>query len=188
MMNDADAILTEFAATPEATLAEWTARYPALARDLARLAENRWAGAPAASETAAARVQAIGLQMLAERRAAQSAPLTSLAAAARTRGWEDETLAAALAIPVGLFWKLQRRLIAPESLPRTLVDRLAVSLGRAADEVTAYLRQPPTLAAGASYRADTAPSLVREGRESFAEALAADPDTTDAMRQAWRIP
>jgi hypothetical protein len=49
-------------------------------------------------------------------------------------------------------------------------------------ELQAYLSQPPALAAGASYRADDAPEVAVE---TFAGALAADPETTGAMRTRW---
>ena len=58
-----------------------------------------------------------------------------------------------------------------------------VSLLRLAAFVSPVFAQPPALAAGASYRADAAPRVAAP--QSFAEALADDPETTDAMRRAW---
>lgn len=190
---------SEQAAPGKANLAEWMRRYPAHARDLARFASEQWAGeatATAAAENApeTARIRDIGLSVVRSCRGVSAPagvkaakPLKSLLAAARERGMEADTVAAALDVPVALFWKLHRRLIAPDSVPRTLVASLAETLNRAADEVAAYLRQPPTLAAGASYRSDDAPRVSSE-REDFADALKSDPETTDAGRTRWLGP
>lgn len=199
-----DEVLIAFAeATPgEANLTDWMSRYPAHARDLARFAAERWSGgeSTAAAEDAAqtARIRDIGLSVVRSCRgvsatastattAATAKPIKSLLVAARERGMEADTVAAALDMPVALFWKLHRRLIAPDSIPRNLVASLAETLNRAADDVAAYLRQPPTLAAGASYRSDDAPR-VSSAREDFADALRSDPETTDAGCARWLEP
>jgi hypothetical protein len=212
-MADADAradeILTAFAAAgPSANLADWTGRYPEHARSLARLAAaQRWNSSVAADRTAGsgggkiaaadARVLAVGRAALAAARAsaaaqipqtqqtavAAAAPLTSLLAAARARGLSADALAAHLDLPVACFWKLHRRLFAPDSLPRTLVAQLAQALDRTMDEVESYLRQPPTLAASASYKADEMPAIGMQ--EDFAASLAQDADLTNTQRARW---
>jgi len=188
---ETDAILIAFADAGEgADLADWTRRHPEHARSLARLAAER--RLPAATEAASAdpsadaRILAVGRAALAAARAqrtAERAPLISLLAAARTRGLDAAGVAHALDLPVACFWKLHRRLFAPDSLPRALVARLAETLDRTQDDIAAYLRRPPTLAAGANYKADAAPALGAQ--EDFAQSLAGDPELTDVQRARW---
>jgi len=189
----ADAVLAAFAQATEAPggakLADWIARHPGHAGDLARLAADRWAGdtMPASAATAA-RMQSIGMAALracrpAPVRAAAAAPMTSLLATVKAAGLTADTLSAKLDLPVALFWKLHRRLIAADSVPRALVADLADTVNRTLDEMAAYLRMPPQLAAGASYRSDDAPEVGAQ--ETFAEALQSEPEATDAQRRRW---
>jgi hypothetical protein len=180
-MNEelSDTILVEFASDPNARVADWAARYPAQAREFAYLATDRAFPAPTADST---RAHSLGLSVLREKRTTYSATFASLKAVAEAKGHTAESLAAALKLPVGLFWKLHRRLVSFESIPQTLIHQLSATLDRGADELARYLRQPPQLAAGASYRSDSAPEALQE---SFASALLNDPDTTDEMRQSW---
>lgn len=183
-----DAILIAFAdAGPSADLADWTRRHPEHARVLVRFAAHRFAAAamPSNDPAAAARVRDIGRSVLAAIRPAPVPPLTSLVLAAKARGLSADALAVVLDLPVGCFWKLHRRLFAPDSLPATLLSALAQALARTESDVAAYLRQPPTLAQGASYKAASAPSVGRQ--EDFARALAQDPDLTDAARARWLV-
>lgn len=176
----ADAILTEFASDTTARVADWAARYPGQSRAFARLAADRAFALP---EGDSLRVRSVGMAVLREKRAAYGAHLTSLKSAIEAKGFTAESAAAALAVPVGLFWKLHRRLIAFESIPVAFVQRLAETLDRTVEELASYLRQPPQLAAGASYKNDGAPEARQE---SFQEALQNDPETTENMRQAHR--
>jgi hypothetical protein len=187
-----DAVLTEFAQTPNANLTEWMNRYPAHARELARFAAEDWAGENAKeSDTTTAtvtRLKEIGLASLRARRTAGTVTVaagtfSSLTAAVAAQGLDAETVAAKLQIPYALFFKLHRRLISPDSVPAAFVRSLADAINRTADEVSAYLRQPPTLAAGASYRADDTPTVGPQ--EDFAIALRSDPESTDAQVARW---
>ena len=181
-MNEelADTILIEFADDTTAHVADWAARYPAQAREFAYLAADRAFSAPHADS---AHAHSIGLSVLREKRVAYSAAaFTSLKSVAEAKGHTADSLAAALKLPLGLFWKLHRRLVSFETIPQALISQLAATLDRTADEVARYLRQPPRLAAGASYRSDSAPQATQE---SFASALTNDPDTTGEMRQSW---
>jgi hypothetical protein len=199
---DADAIAIAFAQESASDLPGWTARHPEHARTLARLAtETYFPLAPSSppswsvassfrsatqplgtraseGDGGAARVREIGLGVLAARRPA----LSSLLLAIRAEGLELEEAAVALQLPEGLLWKLHRRFVALESVPAALLGQLAETVRRSVEEVRAYLAQPPMLATGASYRADTAPEAHQE---SFESALSADPETTDAMRSHW---
>ena len=184
-MNEelSDTILVEFASDPTARVTDWAERYPAQAREFAYLAADRAFPAPSADS---AHTQAIGMSVLREKRTAYSAvAFTSLKSIAEAKGHTAESLAAALTLPLGLFWKLHRRLVSFETIPQALLSQLAEKLDRSVDELARYLRQPPQLAAGASYRSDSAPQATQE---SFASALSNDPDTTDEMRQSWATP
>lgn len=177
--QDADAVLAAFRETPGAEASAWARRHPALARDFARAAAERRFGLPEASDAAVARVVSLGREALAARRPA----LSSLLAAADAVGFDPDSLAERLQVPFGVLGKLQRRLVDLESVPAALLDRLAETLRRHRDEIAAYLALPPQLAPGASYRADAAPTVG--ARESFADALASDPETTPEMQALW---
>ena len=195
--DESDAVLTAFAQAGQsgATLSEWTARYPAQAKDLARLASQAWAGDEQESVVAesATHYRAIGMTALRACRPepkiaevftfSASPPIASLLAAAQAVGKEADDVARALDLPSAIFWKLHRRLIAPDSIPRTLIASLAASVNRTLDDVAAYLRMPPQMAAGASFRSDSAPSVGAQ--ESFDQALKAEPDATEAQRSRW---
>lgn len=198
--EEPDAVLTAFAqaqsAPTGAKLSEWTARYPSLARDLARLASQVWAGEEreTAASDLAARYRSIGLATLRayrpEPKPAQvitfsvaASPVVSLLAAAEAAGKEADDVASLLDLPSALFWKLHRRLIAPDSVPRALIASLADAVGRTTEEIAAYLRMPPQMAAGASFRSDDAPSVGEQ--ESFTDALKREPEVTDTQRSRW---
>ena len=115
--------------------------------------------APALSEN---RVRELGQGVLSERRPV----LTSLINAVKARGMNLEEAAQTLDAPEGLLWKLHRRLIAFETIPQAFVERLAESVRRSADELSAYLRQPPMLATGRELpRRHRAGSARREFRD-----------------------
>lgn len=195
--SDPDEILTAFAgAGASADLADWMRRYPALRGDLAHAAAARWAGESVPSGAAGspdeaastARVRAIGRETLLAFRAGWSptvapAALAGLVSAARERGVEPATLAHRLQIPYAVFVKLHRRLIAPDSVPMSLLSEMGAALNRTVDDIAAYLRQPPALALGASYRSDTAPRAGTQ--ETFDAALRSDPETTDEQRARY---
>jgi hypothetical protein len=196
--EEPDAVLTAFAqaqsAPNGAKLSEWTARYPAHARDMARLAAQTWAGEnrESALPDSTSRCRSIAMASLrafrpepkpAEVITFSAAPMTSLLAAAEAAGRDAEGVASLLDLPSALFWKLHRRLIDPDSVPRSLTAALADALNRTLDEVAAYLRMPPQLAAGASFRSDDAPSVGQQ--ESFEEALLAEPEARDVPYNRW---
>ncbi|WP_395090526.1 hypothetical protein [Armatimonas sp.] len=183
-MNEerADAILTEFASDATAQVGDWAMRYPAQAREFAYLAADRTFAAPASDSS---RVQSLGLSVLREKRAAYGTTFISLKSVAEARGHTAESLAAALKLPLGLFWKLHRRLVSFETIPQALIHQLAEKLDHSVEEIARYLRQPPQLAARASHRNDSAPQATQE---SFSNALTTDPETTDTMRQSWPTP
>jgi hypothetical protein len=183
--TELDAIAVAFAQEETSELSGWTARHPEHARALARIATNNFyspitggQGAGNGGDRGAARVREIGLGVLATQRPALSSLLLTL----RAEGLDMDEAASALSLPEGLLWKLHRRFVALESVPAALLGQLAETVRRSVEDVRAYLAQPPMLATGASYRADTAPEAHQE---SFESALSTDPETTDAMRSHW---
>jgi hypothetical protein len=182
MKTISEEILIEFATTPEATVAQFAARYPGSERIIAALATDSWVGADSSSpliistDTA---VKNIGLSVLAARKSAMTFTLSQLA---QQKGLDAAGAASALRLPIALFWKLQRRLITFETLPTDLANRLADVLGKSADEMKAYLRMPPQLAAGASFKAEEMPEV---SQESFGDALQAD--GTPEELKAWGL-
>lgn len=207
---DCDETLMAFAfaqtggATTGTETADWISRHPAQARDIALYAADQWAGKmdvgkaenfSMQADAQTATLAACGMDVLRRMRPQMAPapvvvaapvmvrPLVSLLAAAQARGLDADDAAALLEIPQPLFVKLHRRLIALESIPRNFVNTMADALGRTADEISAYLRQPPTLAAGASFRADDAPAVGAQ--ESFADALRTDPEATASQRERW---
>lgn len=187
MLNETEteAILIAFANDPAPRVADWMRRHPAQATEIARAAERRWCAEPIPNPdpSADAAILSLARQVMASARVPVAAPITSLVAAAEARGLDADELSERLDLPIACFWKLHRRLFAPESVPRTLIAALAESLARTTDEIAAYLQRPPTLAAGASYRSDSAPALA--AREDFAAALGRDEDCTDTARARW---
>jgi hypothetical protein len=187
-----DEIMLEFAEAFEQShtplvVRDWMERYPEQARTIAQMASEAQFPVPSGNPTPSLeRIRQIGLDALRARKMATtptSPVLKSLLDAAFTQGFDAAGAAATLEIPFGVFVKLHRRLISPDSVPAAFLSRLADTVGRTVDDVSMYLRQPPTLAVGASYRADETPTVGEQ--ESFAEALRSDPEATTAQQQRW---
>jgi len=83
----------------------------------------------------------------------------------RMRAIRDE-----LGINTPLFGKFRNRLIDPDTVPPGFLERFARLLERTMDEFLGYLRLPPTVPAGADFKADRKPS-VSSRKESFADAV-----------------
>lgn len=169
-------------------LRAWIAEHPGYEDDLIQ-----WATDAPVSEIAyrldadpegEARTLAIGRKVVAEMRARYEAPLSGILAAARSRQMDSEALAAHLEMSEPLIFKLERRLLRFASIPSALVERLAETLQVSARQVNDYLRQPPTLAAGASYKY-VAEDKPRAAHQDFSEAVRADYDLTDAQKAYW---
>lgn len=178
------------AAAQPAPLTHWLEQHPAFREPLTQwtVAEPlmTYAVQTPADPTAEAHTLAIGSRVL-ERLKAQAASQTAIAdlyAAARAKGMEPKQLAAALGIGLPLMVKLRQRLLQAATLPETLVSRLAEALDVTREQVRAYLNQPPTLAAGALYKADAAPQAAEQ--EPFTQALAACPGMSEEQKAFWR--
>ena len=109
----------------------------------------------------------------------------SLADAARRQNLRLKDLADRLGIGVPIVSKLEQRLLRYASLPEALIRKLAETLEIGMEAVQDYLRQPPTLAAGAAYQytGKTAPQV--QGQEEFADAIRTCPAMSEANKQVW---
>lgn len=159
-------------------LQDWINRYPEFQNELRAVSWQIWAQGPDwlnADELGSAEedmeLTALGRGVMDSLlpHAISAPPLTSLLAAAKAKGLSNRDLAEALHLDIPLLARLEQRLIRAASLPRLLVEQMAQTLDRSVAEVAAYLRGGASLAAGAHYKAQQAPSAGSQ--VGFAEVL-----------------
>lgn len=160
-------------------LRQWTRRFPQFSDDLIAFGYARatlgWSlSDPIESET--------------DQTAPAKAPISDLVKEAAARGLSVPALMQAVGLDRTILGSLDQRLLDAASLPRSLMARVGAALDRSIDEVAAYLRQPPRLAASAHYKAHQAPSLVAESRpkKTFAEALRSASTLSESDRAYWQ--
>lgn len=146
--------------------------YGALAR---RQAAGRQDGAPSIQDTA--RPEPHGGD------APANVPIANLVRDAQQRGLAADALAERVGLSSVLLRKLDRRLIAPASIPLQVLADLAGALGRSLAAVRAYVERPPAFAAGAQHRANQPPALPTT-REDFFAAVRQDLSLDDSRRRA----
>ena len=193
--SELDEILFEFVREVErpdwAAVEKWMSRYPQHKKEISEFAAARIISEvlPENPETAALPEKswlAIGKRAY-ERAVAEgtteyvTAPLTSLADAARAQGKDIEQLALETRVSETLLLKLDRRLVKAASVPVMFVSELARALHTSVDSLGAYLAQPPRLATGAQYRSERTPAVQQQ--ESFAEAVQNDRSITGDNRE-----
>ena len=178
-------------ATPR-SLKYWIAEYPSFADDfvtwaseLPLMTTTLYRFDTTAEEE---RLGKVGRSVVAEMRAryGMARPaLTSLTEAARERNLRLRDVAERVGVGVPIVSKLEQRLLKFATLPETLIQKLAETLELGTEAVREYLRQPPTLAAGAAYQytGKAAPSVTDQ--QDFAEAIRSCPGMSDADKQAW---
>ena len=166
----------------------WATDFP-LIQDAAHRAENPQAAVYRAENYAEeARLEKVGRSVVAEMRAQYgmaAPPLVSLSEAARRRNLRLKEVAERVGIGLPIVSKLEQRLLQFATLPDALIRRLAETLEIGTETVRDYLRQPPTLAAGAAYQytGKAAPQVAQQ--EDFAEAIRSCPGMSEAHKQAW---
>ena len=157
----------------------WLQRYPQHAATLIDLAQARDLEAalppPTAAEVAA--VAAIARRTL----AATTGAALSLSERARQAGLSIRDLAARVGLTSDILFKIDRRVVRPETVPGVLVRDLAAALGCTATALRAGLTGGP-VTAGALYHAKQAPQV---GQQTFAEAVTASVALPPAARQRW---
>jgi hypothetical protein len=98
-----------------------------------------------------------------------AAPLTSLIQSARTISVDVPALAAACQLDRTLLVKLEAHLILASSIPAQLIEKLTQVLKRSAQEIAAFLEQPPRIVPGTSFLAHDTPRVSPQ--ETFADAV-----------------
>jgi hypothetical protein len=191
------AAYSDAAERPEGTqVTEWVQKYPQYARRLMSFAtynhtigcdDARLADDPAAEARFAARANVVRERMMAAQGvtgyATARVPFASLLEAAKGLGLNAPTLARQLNVSPLEVIKLNQRMYQAATLPRKLVTDLADALRVSFTEMAAYLRQPATLSAQVSYKADAAPQIAAQ--EAFSTAVSASRNLTDAQKAVW---
>ena len=103
--------------------------------------------------------------------------------AAKAAGMNLRDVARATHLGETVLRKLDRRLIRFASIPREAIAAIAEALRCRADDLSEYLQQPPTLAAGAHYCASRTPQLAEP--EDFILAVRRDPTMSTKDRWRW---
>lgn len=189
-------VLNAYVASVEApshtVLLEWIKRYPEYEKELTdfsvswslmtSLAPHEAAEEPSedalvnrAMDIAWSRLRSRGETSIVQ------SPLSSLLAEGRKRSLSIANMADFCQLSLAIIRKLDLRQIDYRSIPRSLVAKIAQSIGRTQKEVSEYLQLPMKLPAGADYRSQAAPQLP-EAPEDFFDAVRKDP----ALRQDWK--
>lgn len=189
-------ITAEYAAAARAgqapRISDYVRRYPQYARELIAYALTFSAVAadqPATDEHPAAALSPAAQRALAyvrEQRTAYDAtaaePIESLLKRGLAAGYPPPRLFGELGVSADLGAKLEARVIAAASIPRTLVERLARVLQTSAEAVQTYLASTRPQAQGAQlYLAERAPEY---SQQSFLEAVEQSALSDDEKR-AW---
>jgi hypothetical protein len=99
----------------------------------------------------------------------RQAPLDSLFQAAKDVGLGVPHFVAACRLDHLLVVKLDARQIEPRSIPATLIDLIARTLRRRADDVATFFALPPRIIPGASFKSRATPAVA--GQEPFVAAV-----------------
>lgn len=173
-------------------LNRWIAEYPNFADDFVTWASElpllQAAQYRAANPAMEARLATVGRSVVAEMRAQYGmapSPLVSLMEAAKRRNLRLKDVADQLGVGVPIMSKLEQRLLQFSTLPETLIRKLAETLEVGSELVRDYLRQPPTLAAGAAYQYKGKATPQVAGQQDFAEAIRSCPGMNAAEKQVW---
>jgi hypothetical protein len=110
-----------------------------------------------------------------------ASPITSLTERARELGLQPRQLAADLGISTGVLGMLNARAIIAQSLPRTLIDRLAQSLRVAPDAILAFFNLTGAAQAGGFFFADRPPD---QRQDTFVDAVLQS-NMTDEQKREW---
>jgi transcriptional regulator with XRE-family HTH domain len=173
-------------------LKHWIAEYPSFADDFVSWAVDlplmQGDLYRAADPTEEARLGKIGRSVVAEMRARYGMAhptLTSITEAARQRNLRLKDVAERVGVGVPIVSKLEQRLLQFATLPEALIQKLAETLEVGAEAVRDYLRQPPTLAAGAAYQYTGKAAPQVSVQQSFAEAIRSCPGMSESDKQVW---
>lgn len=165
----------EFAAGQAPRLEDYVQRYPQFAAELAdfvlyfhSVSSHLPApdAVPAPSPSAAAQA---ALARIREPAAAYAVtPIESLVKSGKAAGYTARQLAAAVGLSHDLLGKLESKSIAANTIPRTLIRRLADTLAAAPEAVAAYLGQSTPARASQFFYSEQAPT---HRQETFLDAV-----------------
>lgn len=113
--------------------------------------------------------------------AAPVAPIESLVKQGRAAGYAPRPLAAALRLSPDMLGKLDAKAIAANSIPRTLIDRLAQTLATAPEAIAVYLGLTAPAGASQFFYSEQAPA---QRQESFIDAVHAS-SLDEAAKHEW---
>ena len=191
-----DDVLNAYAITDPgpsyASLAEWIRRYPYYERELTEFTAD-WAlltWLPTATADQRVDEDALVLQgmgivqnILHAHAPEEATPLKGIVKEGNQLGLSIQRLAERSQMSLALVRKLDLRRIRFSTIPDQAIESLAYALQRGSSAVAEYLQGPPTLAQGASHRAEQAPALAEP--EDFFEAVRRDMTMSQELRQHW---
>jgi transcriptional regulator with XRE-family HTH domain len=155
------------------------AKYPQYSAELkdfaAARAVLRFAPEEELSTEEEARFAKIGLQNLRavlSKKEISTDVLQSLTDAAKEKGLNKKSFAAALGLSVSLVQYLEKRRLDFASIPKNLIAKVAQTLETGEEIVSAYLNQPPDFATQASFKTTTRAEEMPP--KNFAEAVRED--------------
>jgi hypothetical protein len=167
-------------------LVRWSAKYPEHRDALADFFAT-WGVQSALPETVHLDVDRIARRVVSEALAKLDAtepatvPAPRIGAALEAAGLTADELAAICDLDETLLAKLDRRLIHVATIPRVLLERIGLALGRGAEAVRQMLDGPPLGLAGARYKSKVRPQPFAQ---DFADAVRAS-TLPDEAKQRW---
>jgi hypothetical protein len=111
------------------------------------------------------------------------APLPGIVARARELHLSVEAVAVSLSLAVDILLKLERRVLVLNSIPATLLERLATSLYCSVAALRAFLAGPPPQPATTFYHAKQPPT--QEGQQTFEEAVRESRMMSAEQKEMW---
>jgi hypothetical protein len=167
-------------------LVRWSAKYPEHADELADFFAT-WGVQAALPETVeldhdkiAHRVVSAALAKLDAENPLPS-PAPRIGAAVKAAGLSEDELGERCELDVTLIAKLDRRLIHVATIPRLLLERIGLALGRGAEAVRQMLDGPPLGLPAPTYKSKVRPAPFAQ---DFADAVRASTLPDDA-KQRW---
>lgn len=110
-------------------------------------------------------------------------PLESIVARVGELELVPESLGVQLNLTADIILKLERRILAPDSIPDVLVDRMATVLYCGKSQLRTFLSKPPAQPMGAWYHAERSPEGATQ--QTFAEAVRASRMMTAEQKRLW---
>lgn len=179
-------------------LQDWVARYPQHERELVEVAvqQKYFGGLPDGTPLLGTSMPQFGADapdfakihekfIRNAQSRAKTLPIKSINSELRARGGSLNELASDLRISKTILTKLDKRMLAPGSLPNHFIEALAKAIGRSLADMKAYLTMPPSRPSTAlSFKATEAPGVSSE-QQDFRRALETDEDVKGADRAHW---